>query len=404
MSVTTLRFQAPTIFDSNFHHLKVNCAIQTLENSLSSNKISKQDYSLIREFASEMAAYRSISKARITKIVFHLTGWRQFIGPFAENTAADLLDGINALRGATSQRGTPYKQNTVRDYITILKQFYKWLIENGYSDIPFEKIRKIKIPTKDRMTKTAADLLAPEEVERIVGACHSVRDRALVTTLYEGGFRAGEIGTLTWGSLVFDEHGVVVNVNFKTNRPRYIRLVMARQPLIQWRAAYPFRAEGKNLVFLNRSRNPLTYSAVAALLAKTVERAGIRRHVTPHTFRHSRITHMIQEGYPETVIKLMMWGTVAATEFETYTHLTGCDIDRAVLVKNGIVEDGDMWQGVEGPTCPYCETVNPPAARYCYGCGRPMNGDDVMDELKKIMRANPAVVQALLNSLNEGRQ
>ncbi|TAJ43643.1 site-specific integrase [Methanofollis fontis] len=332
----------------------------------------------------------------------HLVGWRRYLGPYLDNDLTDLLNGINLLRCGTSRRGTPYKQNTIRDYVTILKQFYRWLAFKEYIDISTEKLRRIKTPAKDRMTKTAADLLSPSEVERVIAAARSVRDRALVTTLYEGGFRAGEIGTLTWGNLVFDQNGVVANVNFKTNRPRYIRLVLAREPLIQWRSVYPFRAEGDNLVFLSRSNKALTYAAVAALLREVVKRAGLGRHVTPHTFRHSRITHMIQEGYPETVIKLMMWGTVAATEFATYTHLTGCDIDRAVLEKNGIVGGGELWQGVEGVKCQYCEIVNPPAARYCYSCGRPMNAEDVMNELKTLLKANPAVVRVLMDSAREG--
>lgn len=399
--MTTLRTDAPTTLDSNFHRIKFYSLNDTLKKSFSTNKISESDYTLLREFLGEMIAYRDISKSRSKKILLHLIGWRRFIGPFSENTAADLSHGINALHEATTKRGAPYKQNTIRDYVVILKQFYHWLIENDYSNILPMKISKIKNPSRNQMTKTAADMLTPQEVEDIIEACQSVRDRALFMTLYEGGFRVGEIGTLTWGSLVFDEHGVVVNVNFKTNRPRYVRLVMSREPLVMWRAEYPFRAEGSNLVFLNRSNNPMTYSAIAKALKTIMAQTRIKKHVTPHTFRHSRITHMIQEGYPETVIKLMMWGTVNASEFATYAHLTGCDIDRAVLEKNGIVEEGEMWRGVEGVKCPYCNTVNPPAARYCYGCGRPMNAEDVMNELKKLLTANPAVVKVLLNSLKE---
>ncbi len=398
--VTTMGGHVPTLQNSDFHSIKTNYAIHSLDRSLKIEQISERDNFLIKEFAGEIMAYHNISKVRVNKIVFHLVGWRRFIGPFAENSTGDLLCGINRLHEARNSRGTLYKQNTIRDFVTILKQFYGWLIENGHSDIPEEKVRKIRVPSKDRMTKTAADMLSPEEIEMIIGAAGSIRDKALIMTLYEGGLRVGEIGSLTWGALVFDEHGVVANVNFKTNKPRYIRLVMAREPLIRWRAMYPFQAADDNLVFLNRSNRPMTYAAVRALLMKTAGRAGVTRHVTPHTFRHSRITHMIQEGYPESVIKLIMWGSVEASEWATYAHLTGCDIDRAVLEKNGVATNEETWKGVEGEKCPYCGILNPPAARYCYQCGRPLVVEDTVSELKKLLTSNPAVVQVLLETIN----
>ena len=59
---------------------------------------------------------------------------------------------------ATSARGKPFKQNTIADHIIILKRFYGWAIENGYTDLPDRKIRRLKIPTKDTLTKEAAAL------------------------------------------------------------------------------------------------------------------------------------------------------------------------------------------------------------------------------------------------------
>ena len=71
------------------------------------------------------------------------------------------------------------------------------------------------------MTKTAADLLTPDEVGAFIRSCKSVRDLAFYMALYEGGFRVGELGKLTWGQVKFDEYGVAINVDFKTGKPRY---------------------------------------------------------------------------------------------------------------------------------------------------------------------------------------
>ncbi len=51
--------------------------------------------------------------------------------------------------------------------------------------------------------------------------------------LYEGGFRVGIIGTMRWGDVKFDRYGVIVNVNFKTGIPRYVRIIMGKEYLAQ---------------------------------------------------------------------------------------------------------------------------------------------------------------------------
>ena len=90
------------------------------------------------------------------------------------------------------------------------------------------------------MTKTAGQMLTEDEVRAMIDACQTSRDRAIIATLYEGGFRVQELGTLTWAQVKFDDYGTVVNVDEKTGAPRYIRLVTATQYLIQWKNDFPF--------------------------------------------------------------------------------------------------------------------------------------------------------------------
>ena len=99
---------------------------------------------------------------RANKLVFTLLGWRRFVGEFSENTIADLYAGVPALKSGLNHRGRPFKQNTISDYVAILKQFYLWLIENEYSFISEKKLRKLQTPRKDPMTKTASALLTPD--------------------------------------------------------------------------------------------------------------------------------------------------------------------------------------------------------------------------------------------------
>lgn len=162
------------------------------------------------------------------------------------------------------------------------------------------------------------------------------RDRALLLTLIERRFRVREIGEMRWRALKFDLTRVIINVTFNTGKPRYIRLVMAKEHLIKWKSDYPDEITDEVYVFLNERHRLLTYPAIYRQLGRLCQRSGITKHITPHIFRHSRITHLIQQGVGESVIKLMMWGSVDSRMFISYAHLTGVDIDREICKLYGI--------------------------------------------------------------------
>jgi len=288
----------------------------------------------------------------------------------------------------------------------ILKQFYLWLIENGYSQIPEKKLRSLKPPKPEVMTKVASDLLTADEITAMVHACIRSCDRAVIMMLYEGGFRIGEIGMMKWGDLIFDKWGVIVNVNFKTNKPRYIRLVMAREYLAKWKNDYPFRPITNDMpVFLTDHYNALTHGSISLQLKRIARRAGIQKHITPHIFRHSRITHMIKEGVSESVIKLMMWGSLTTDMFQTYAHLTGKDIDSEILRTYGINENetGEALQEkrLEPVQCPHCRHINAPISGFCNLCGRSLTEEatESDDEIHESILNNPASLKRFVQKL-----
>jgi len=178
---------------------------------------------------------------------------------------------------------------------------------------------------------------------------------------------------LRWRQISFDTRGAVVNVDEKTDRPRYVRLVMAAKPLATWRSDYYFDPTGNALVFLNARCKPFTRDAVARLLSRAARRAGVEKHVTPHIFRHSRITHLIREGVNESVIKLMMWGNINTDMFQTYAHLTGVDIDAEMLRTYGLSPEPERQHRKLVPIqCQNCHAINPPGKIFCGDCGTPL--------------------------------
>lgn len=387
----------PTIQQSRFHHSKEEYGHNAIAKALERGQLTARDAALITEYITERQVSNNLGQSRSNKVTYALVAWRRFLGPYVENTMPDLYAGISALRAGTTYRGRPFTENGIHDQILFLKQFYLWLNENDYVALPEKKLQKIRAPTPNPVTKSAADLITPDEIIAMVRACTASRDRALIMTLYEGGLRIGEIGTLTWQQLRFDNVGVIATILYKTKKIRYVRLVMARDYLAQWRADYPFLAEGDALVFLNALNKPLRYNAAANHLRRIARRAGITRHLTPHIFRHARVTHLIRAGISESVVKLQIWGSQQTKQFQTYCHLTGHDIDKEILHHYGITPEADPDDIALTPvTCPHCQYINSPVSNHCRACGRSLTEEGVNDEetIRVFLRQHPEGLEA----------
>jgi integrase/recombinase XerD len=338
--------------------------------------LSQDDVGLIREFVSEIQATSHITVKRAYKYTYILVHWRAYIGEFRKNTIGDIYTGIAAIEIAKNVSGYPlYARHTLADYVGFLKKFYIWMVDSKYSLIEEKKLNKIKPPKVTQMTKTAEQLLSEEDVRNMIDTCTNSRDRAIIAMMYEGGFRIGEIASLRWHQLKFNDWNVAVNVDNKTRKPRYVPLVMARPYLATWKNDYPRTLTDDGYVFLTLGQNEqLQYRGFAKQLEKIAKRAGIVKHVTPHIFLHSRITHLIQQGFSESKIKLMMWGDINSDMFKAYAHLTNADIDNEVAQHAGITLPDQKQKSdlLEPKQCRSCYRINEPGVRFCGNCGLPL--------------------------------
>lgn len=148
-----------------------------------------------------------LSQVRVTKLLWTLLSWRQFVPSFRANTMLDIYKGINPVKNGT-QKGprdpiSQYSKNYGYDTVTIVKPFYLWMIDAGYSTLKEKDILILKRPKRDLMTKTVADILTEEEIKKMVQNCKSSRDRAILMLLYDGGFRIGKLGKQTYGQIAY---------------------------------------------------------------------------------------------------------------------------------------------------------------------------------------------------------
>ena len=341
--------------------------------------ITADDATLIRSYVRERTAQRSLSPGRQNKILLILASWRRFIPEYKTLTMDQLYGGLNNLStGTTKDKKLDLSKNYIYDHITIIKPFLVWMIEEGHNkNLTEKKILKIKRPEAVIMTKTVSDLLTEPEIRQILTACKTSRDKALISVLYEGGLRIGEIGQLIWEKVTFDEHGLIINLDFKTGKPRFIRCVFATPYLKEWQR--DCKGSGNSCVFITNRNEPPTYEMLYRQIRRLAERAGIKKNVHPHIFRHSRITHLLQQGMNETAVKMMMWGSVNSDMFQAYAHLTGADVDKAVLELHGIMQKKtkEKDHSLEARECPRCHAIAGPTQKFCGLCAAPLTEEAI---------------------------
>lgn len=243
-------------------------------------------------------------------------------------------------------------------------------------------------------------MLTIDEVQRIIKGCRTSRDRAMLAMIYEGALRPVEITGAQWRQLEFDRYGAKFVTAGKTGKRRHIRLLMSAQYLAAWQADYPGGASPDAPIFVRLRGSPakMTRGAMRKVIERAARRAGIEREVFPYLFRHSRITHWVETGLSESVIKLQSWGNLKSPMLATYAHVSDAAIDRAMLEHAGIRQHEGKQEEPKPIQCPQCDAVNAPGSPACYVCGCRFGRDatyTVEMLLTALIREYPDIAEAL---------
>lgn len=363
-------------------------------------RLTEADRRLIVEYVREKESSDNITDVRAKKITAHLIGFRRFLPvEYASAGMADVYEAVAALKAGTSMRGRPFRQNTIHDFIRVLKPFLLWMIDEGHTTLPARKVAAIRSPSVDHKTTAPEDLLTIDDIEAMLRAVKTPRGRAIIATLYETAARVGELCSLCWGDVAFDRFGARVYIDdTKTEKRRYVRLTLAAPYLAEWKGAYPGVPDGRAPVFLERGNKPLSYIAITRVISRAAAAAGIAKRVHPHLFRKSRITHMIARNFQESVIKESCWGNQDTGMLRTYIQLRENDIDREFLRRAGVaVEDDGDARRLESP-CPRCHSICGPTHDYCPRCAMPLSETACADAeaaLESVLD-NPDVLRRVL--------
>ena len=214
--------------------------------------------------------------------------------------------------------------------VSSLRSFFDWMVKEGYiSDNPCDRVEAPKLGVY------LPSVLSEEEVDSIIRCVDTSswmgkRDRAILEVLYGCGLRVSEASGLKISS-VFFEHGFIRIIG-KGNKERLVPIgEMAMEALEAYMEDRPVpAAKDDDLVFLNRFGKSISRVSLFKIVKKYTLAAGIMKEISPHTFRHSFATHLIEHGADLRGVQEMLGHENIATT-EIYTHVDSSKWQKEIL-------------------------------------------------------------------------
>lgn len=221
------------------------------------------------------------------------------------------------------QQSKSISANSQARRISAIKSFFNFMIfEKLRANSPADLIEGPKLGRKLPVTLNLA------EIEKILlgidlSLPNGQRNRAIIETLYGSGLRVSELVNLTLSDIFFKEN--IIRVTGKGNKQRLVPLGSYSKKYIQLykdeiRGLKKIKKEDNDILFLNRNGRKMTRAMIFTIVKDSAVKAGVKKKISPHTFRHSFATHLLQNGADLRTIQVLM-GHESITTTEIYTHL-----------------------------------------------------------------------------------
>ncbi len=359
---------------------------KTKNNLIDDTTILKINKDFILKYLEELTG-KGISVGRVQKYCYYLTRIANILKKdFNKANKDDIIKVLNEIErlkvrsGARS--GKPLSDWAKHDYRLVIKTFYKWLREKegyqyGLREYPTEvNWFPISFPRSKR--RKPRNLLKNEDIKALVNAATNSRNKLFVRLIYETGARIGELLSLTLDGIEWDEHGATVQIYGKTGE-RKIRIMDSVPLLSAWMREHPKKENKNSSLFCGFNSSTPGYDYFRIMLHRLGTKAGIKKPMNPHHFRHSRATELSKYLTEAQLCQYMGW-VPGSSQTGTYVHLSGRDLDSAILKMNGIKIKKESVEEKKVPIkCPRCNIVNDSFANFCIDCGLALDEKTVLN-------------------------
>jgi len=274
----------------------------------------------LEKYAASLNLERGLSRNTIESYLFDLRRFCSYIGELGIEPGSVSTDTLREFVGSLHDLGISAR--TQARFVSALKSFFGYLHLEGFYETNIAQ--QLESP---RLGSHLPEVLSVGEVDAIISQADTStplgrRNRAIMETLYGCGLRVSELINLEISKINLDDGYLIVSG--KGSKERLIPMSPVSVELIRdyllERGAEGIRKGDENILFLNRRGGRLTRQMIFTIIKRLAESAGITRTISPHTFRHSFATHLLEGGANLRAIQQML-GHASLGTTEIYLHL-----------------------------------------------------------------------------------
>lgn len=277
----------------------------------------------ITAFKAYLKLERAVAQSTVEAYLTDVAKLQQFFGKPPHSLQPHEVQGQHIEQFLADLYDLNIAPHTQARILSGIKAFYKFLVLQD--DRLLDPTELIAAP---KLARKLPDVLTVTEIEAICAAIdhtspEGMRNRAIIETLYSSGLRVSELTNLSLNNLFFDIG--FLKVMGKGNKQRFVPIGKSAMKHIELyqqhiRNQQNIATGHEHYVFLNRRGKQLTRVMIFTIVKKLAAEAGISKKVSPHTFRHSFATHLVEGGADLRAVQEML-GHESITTTEIYTHL-----------------------------------------------------------------------------------
>lgn len=277
---------------------------------------------LLSDFSSYLRLELSLSENTVNSYCSDVDKFFEYWANLGDVSNIRSVDSENIKGFISQEMEKGLSKRSQARLVSSLKAFFKFLVNE--SIIELDPCVLIDSP---KIKPYLPEVLSQDEVVRIIESVdlsqpEGHRNRAILETLYSCGLRVSELVNLKYSDIFFDQE--FLRIIGKGNKQRLVPLgrpaADAIRIYLQTRSLLPVKKGSEDNVFLNRRGGRITREMVFLIVKKSAAEAGVDKIISPHTFRHSFATHLVENGADLRAVQEML-GHESILTTEIYTHV-----------------------------------------------------------------------------------
>ena len=283
---------------------------------------------ILSDYRSYLVIERALSSNSVSS---YLSDLAKLAGTYKDKSPEELSG--EDLSAFIAQQAAAISKRSQSRLISALKSFFGFMeIEGRIQVNPADTIDPPKI------SRHIPVVLSVEEIDRIMNSVdlsepEGQRNRAILEVLYSCGLRVSELISLRISDLFFDES--FIRVIGKGDKQRLVPIGEPAKRAVQLYLSQTRRAyvskKAEDILFLNRRGGKLSRQMIFLMIKSQCEKAGITKEISPHTFRHSFATHLVENGADLRAVQQML-GHESILTTEIYTHIDSRKWQESILI------------------------------------------------------------------------